>query len=153
MKQYFEVSIKYWYQNFCILVILYYMIKPYLLSAFPIINVSCIVIIIHSLFCHSSIRYVLNALKMIKKCVRAVVVMTSPKFLINGLVGNFLDRQFDVRIVSANGKENCLILRNTLVESAFMLQSYVNMDVVNTTIVIHYQSMNRMSVPIDHFML
>ena len=90
---------------------------------------------------------------MIKNCVHAVVVMTLSKFLINGLVVNFLDKEFDVRIMSANGKENCLMLRNTLVESAFMLQSYVNMDVVNTTIVIHYQSMNRMSVPIDHFML
>ena len=85
--------------------------------------------------------------------VLAVVVMTLPKFLINGLVVKFLDRKFDVRIVSANGKENYLILRDTFVKIVFMLQSYVNMDVVNTTIVIHYQSMNRMSVPIDHFML
>ena len=85
--------------------------------------------------------------------VLAVVVMTLPKFLINGLVVKFLDRKFDVRIVSANGKENYLILRDTFVKIVFMVQSYVNMDVVNTTIVIHYQSMNRMSVPIDHFML
>ena len=85
---------------------------------------------------------------MIKNCVYAVVVLTSPTFLINGLGVNFLDREFDVRIVSANGKENCLILRDTLVESAFMLQSYVNMDVVNTTIVIHYQSMNRPNRPL-----